>query len=256
MYSNNCYSGGCNCGFRENYSSTNYNANNLEEIISESREISKAPAIFYAPLKYLSGKYLSKPAEKFEFGADEFLLSNRPATIFVQDEEQSQLTMRAVKEAFKLMTKDELPRNLAIHILNEEDFRKAHSMTGQWSEGIMGFSINRQGRGANEVFAKKDHFDRLMLTIGHEIGHVMSRTLNNQHDEEAKAFAFSLAWMQTIVKNNIAGLSQNINPMPANNGLHNVAFEFVAGMIKKGQSAIDIFTDIILGRLKVQIWRN
>ncbi|MEK6857996.1 MAG: hypothetical protein AABX39_05410, partial [Nanoarchaeota archaeon] len=189
--------------------------------------------------------------QNVEFGSDDFLNPNRPATVFVQGE-QIPVVTNAIKDTFRLMTGEELPNNLKIHILNEEEFIKAHSRSGgKWSEGIMGFSLNSQGRGVNEVFAKKDFLDRLMLTIGHEIGHVMSPSLGTQHDEEAKAFAFSLAWMQTIVDNNVAGLSQNINPMPARNGLHNVAFDFVAETVNNGKKAIEIFKELVVGNISV-----
>ena len=46
-----------------------------------------------------------------------------------------------------------------------------------------------------------------MLTIGHELGHVLTKTLSRHHDEEAKAYAFSLVWIDAIKKNNIANLS-------------------------------------------------
>lgn len=235
------------------YSSTNVQEGSIDSLISDSVETTRR---FFNPInllysaKYSAGTYLTKRTQNIEFGAEDFLNPNRPATIFVQ-EETSQVT-DAIKQTFKLITNEELPNNLRINILNEEEFIKAHSIKGgKWSDGIMGFSLNSQGKGINEVFAKKDFLDRLMLTIGHEIGHVMSPSLKNQHDEEAKAFAFSLAWMQTIVDNNIAGLSQNINPMPAKNGLHNVAFDFVAQTINTGKKAIEVFKELILGNISI-----
>ena len=78
---------------------------------------------------------------------------------------------------------------------------------------------------------RENQLDALLLVIGHEIGHVLTETLPNKHDEEAKAFAFSIEWAKTIKKHNIAGLGINIKQdldfEPARNGLHDVAFSFV-----------------------------
>ena len=250
-YGNSSGSYASSAGYSGSNNSAEYNS--IDSLVSESIETHRNQngISFYSALKYGIGTYLTKQSQNVEFGSDDFLNPNRPATVFVQDEKIPIVT-DAIKDTFKLMTGEDLPNNLKIHILNEDEFIKAHSRSGgKWSEGIMGFSLNSQGRGANEVFAKKDFLDRLMLTIGHEIGHVMSPSLGTQHDEEAKAFAFSLAWMQTIVDNNIAGLSQNINPMPARNGLHNIAFDFVAETVNTGKKAIEIFKELVVGNISV-----
>ena len=87
-----------------------------------------------------------------------------------------------------------------------------------------------------------------MLVLGHEIGHVLTETLPNKHDEEAKAFAFSIEWAITIKKNNIANLGLNIKDeldfQPARNGLHDVAFAFVDLMVRKGRKAIELHDDL------------
>ncbi|MBW3019105.1 hypothetical protein KY329_02895, partial [Candidatus Woesearchaeota archaeon] len=112
---------------------------------------------------------------------------------------------------------------------------------------IMGFSINKFGKGASEIFVREAPLDSLLLTIGHELGHVLSPTLVNKHDEEAKAHAFSLAWMETIRDNDIAGLKPNIALNPANNGLHDVAFDFVKKLLHTGASAFDVFQTLSKG---------
>ena len=84
-----------------------------------------------------------------------------------------------------------------------------------------------------------------MLTIGHEIGHVMSLPLKNIQTEEAKAFAFSIAWIKTIREKNIANLESAINMRPAINGIHNIAFDFVINKIKQGEDAIQVFESLV-----------
>ena len=88
-----------------------------------------------------------------------------------------------------------------------------------------------------------------MLVIGHEIGHVLTETLPNKHDEEAKAFAFSIEWARTIKEHNIANLGLSIKDeldfQPARNGLHDVAFAFVDFMVKKGRKAMQLHDDLV-----------
>ena len=87
-----------------------------------------------------------------------------------------------------------------------------------------------------------------MLTIGHEIGHVLTKTLDDKHEEEAKAYAFSLAWMKSIQENDIAGLGDSfVQERPAENGLHDVAFAFVEKTIRWGKSAWDVYQELISG---------
>ena len=95
----------------------------------------------------------------------------------------------------------------------------------------------------------ENHLDALMVVVGHEIGHVLTKSLPNKHDEEAKAFAFSIEWAKTIKEHNIANLGLSIKDeldfRPARNGLHDVAFAFVDFMLKKGRKAIDLHSDLV-----------
>ena len=76
----------------------------------------------------------------------------------------------------------------------------------------------------------------------------LDRSLPNKHDEEAKAFAFSVEWAKTIKKHNVANLGLNIKEdidfQPARNGLHDVAFSFVDFMVKKGRNAMQLHDDL------------
>lgn len=172
-----------------------------------------------------------------------FLNSLRPKTRITQNNNEARII---AEEIFINMMGEKLPSNISISILPLDEFKELHSLFGQWNNGILGFSIN--GKTKN-IFVRENHFDELILVIGHEIGHVLNDTLPNIHDEEAKAFAFSIEWAKTIKEKNIGHLGLNIkdefNFQPAKNGLHDVAFEFVNLMINMGKKAIELHNDLV-----------
>ena len=176
------------------------------------------------------------------FKPTSFLNKNRPISNFVVDKDE---IMGFVKDTFWHMMGKMLPEDLYISILSHFDFKIAHSMFGRWQEGIVGFSINGKEK---KIFIRQNDLDQILLVIGHEIGHIVSDTLSNPHDEEAKAFSFSIEWARTIKKHNIANLAGSIKDdiefSPARNGLHDVALEFVNLMTKKGRSAMDLHKDL------------
>lgn len=172
--------------------------------------------------------------------SETFLAEDRPATPMISELGE---VKEIIQQTFEKITGQEFPeQDIKITICNEEQF---HQM--QTGNGVVGFSFNRYGRGTSEIYAVQDHMDRLLLTIGHELGHVLSPTLLNRQDEEAKAHAFSLAWMETIRDNNIGGLQPNISPNPARNGLHDTAFDFVKYLLRTGASSFDIFKTLSHG---------
>jgi hypothetical protein len=145
-----------------------------------------------------------------------------------------------VEEAFLKMTGMIFPRNIKVSVLDEKQFRRLAP-----NRGTIGLSINRNKQGLiSEVFVLNDTLARVMLTLGHEIGHVLSQTLSDSVMEEAKAYAFSFAWMKIIKEHNIGGLEDAfIVENPARNGLHDVAFSRVLKMMES-QSAIGCFRQI------------
>ncbi len=207
------------------------------------------------PLKtaanYMSGKdniqlYLNN---KRYVSPDVFLSPTRPTTPVIHNTAE---VMPYTRAAFEKLTGEKFPEdNLKIHVLDDKAFEKAHG-GGRFGPGIQGFALNRQGKGINEVFVRKNHLDSMMLTIGHEIGHVMSPTLPDDRDEETKAFAFSIAWMEAIKKYNIAGIGNSVLPNPARNGLHDVAYEYLLELIEKGKkNALQLFKDIASGAVSI-----
>lgn len=151
-----------------------------------------------------------------------------------------------VEETFENIFHHPFPNNIKMSILNQEEFRKIAP-----SPNTIGLSINRGQEGLlSEIFILNDTLGRVMLTIGHELGHVLTKTLPNPHDEEAKAYAFSLVWMKAIQEQDIAHLGEAILvECPAENGLHNVSFSFVHFLLAQGKEAEDIYQKIIAQQL-------
>ena len=236
-YSNNSYS-------NVNYFSKNVDDNyNFERenstIISEPQYTRKKSTIPYKTQQ----QYQTQYATIHPFAPEIFLKPSRPRTRFIYDNNEAR---KIAEEIFELMMKEKFPQNISINVLPFDEFKTIHSSLGSWSNGILGFSINGQNK---KIFVRENHLDALMLVIGHEIGHVLTDTLPNKHDEEAKAFAFSLEWAKTIKEHNVANLGLSIKDeidfQPARNGLHDVAFSFVDFMVKKGRKAIELHRDLV-----------
>lgn len=188
-------------------------------------------------------KYSANYEIDHSFAPEIFLNHSRPSVRFIDDRNEIK---NIANEIFELMKNTKLPEDFSISILPLGEFQRAHSRFGSWSNGILGFSINGKDK---MIFVMENQLDVLLIVIGHEIGHVLTETLPNKHDEEAKAFAFSVEWAKTIKKYNVANLASSIKDeldfQPARNGLHDVAFSFVDLMLKKGRNAIDLHEDLV-----------
>lgn len=186
------------------------------------------PFLPYLPASRESHAYMPKsssyniftPHLEYHFQPDHFLKPGKQG-IFVGKAEEIR---EFVEEAFEKIFHLSFPGDVKLSICSAQEFRKIAP-----SLNTVGVSFNRKKYGLlSEIFILNDSVGRVMLTIGHELGHVLTSTLENSHDEEAKAFAFSLAWMKIIQEHNIANLHDAIIlEQPAHNGLHNVAFSFV-----------------------------
>ncbi len=236
-----------NSSYSNNYARINYFSKNIDDnynfeannsINFEPQYTKKASITQYKNQQEYSTNY----AAEHSFAPEIFLKPSRPKARFIDDNGEAR---SIAEETFELMMKEKLPENIPISILPFEDFKTLHSMFGAWSSGILGFSINGDDK---RIFIRENHLDALMLVIGHEIGHVLTETLPNKHDEEAKAFAFSIEWAKTIKEHNIANLGLSIKDeldfQPARNGLHDVAFAFVDFMVKKGRKAMQLHDDL------------
>lgn len=219
-----------------------------EQETVQAHHFPESPAKSYSSGKYSEGMYLQPTTPRYHFVPDNFLNSVPTEFISSRDSQQKEIVGSLVQDAFEATTGKKLPKDIMIRICTEKEMKKLHS---GWHKGVAGFSINRKGFGMSEIFVKEDELARLMLTVGHEIGHVLTFPMADAIDEEAKAFAFSLAWMNAVKENNIGGLCEAVNPMPAKNGLHNVAFDFLAGQMKKGKIAIDVYSELVNGKLSI-----
>tara|TARA_Y100000310_G_scaffold345531_1_gene466094 strand:+ start:26092 stop:26889 length:798 start_codon:yes stop_codon:yes gene_type:complete len=178
------------------------------------------------PSSYNSKKEIYQiftPTPEYHFQPDNFLIPGKEGKFVGKAEEVRDF----IEEAFSKIFGQTLPSNIKISLLDEKKFSKIAP-----SPGVLGLSINRNKFGLlSEVFVKNDFLARVMLTMGHELGHVLSETLSDSISEEAKAYAFSLMWMDVIKEHNIAGLADAfVTENPARNGLHDVAWEFVCKM--------------------------
>lgn len=187
---------------------------------------------------------LASPHPEYHFLPDQFLKPGKGGT-FVGKAEEIRFF---VEEAFLAIYGEPFPDDFKISVLDTARFRQIapHPET-------IGLSFNRRKWGLlSEIFVLEGSLGRVLLTIGHELGHVLTDTLENAHDEEAKAYAFSLVWMKAIQEKNIAGLGNAfISELPAENGLHNVAFRWVQGLVKNGMELWELYREIVEGRMGV-----
>lgn len=221
-------------------------------------EIYKTQALGYQPVQqYFSSsqienayfgqnQYFQRGEDIHNAISDLFLAPNRPATPLVSE---FGAVKEITEETYKQLTGQEFPHDsVKVFVLPEIMFKQVFLATGNyWNEGIQGFSINKYGHGTSEIFVRENNLDSVLLTMGHELGHILSKPLPNLKDEEAKAHAFSIAWMNTIRDNNIAGLKPNILLNPAKNGIHDAGLEIVDHLMSAGISALDAFKTLAHG---------
>lgn len=235
----------------------NYNASVAYS--AETRVVERRPAIMYSAEGALRSSLMYKLSEsllyhasnvnhihrEYMFAPDDFLKPGRAAQPFVGDAEDIE---DAVKEAFEAVTGKAFPSDIRVTVLQEKEFRK-HAP----EPSVVGFSLNRKREAlVSEVFALAAAKDRVLLTVGHEIGHVLSNPIKDKHCEEAKAFAFTRAWLKAIKENDISGLADAIvDENPAQNGLHDVAFSFVSHAMAAGKEALELYDELVSGVAEV-----
>ena len=181
-------------------------------------------------------------------GTQGFLRELRPEQQFISCSEQ---ITALVKDIFYRLFECSLPENVIIRVCSEEQMKSWYREFGIWNAGIRGFSINRSPW-VSEIFVLQDQVDSLLLTIGHELGHVSTPPLDGAWDEEAKAFAFSMAWVQAIIEHDCLGLSASFQINPAWNGLHDVAWAWVRKGLHEGFSGRELFRALVNKEKKVR----
>ncbi len=189
--------------------------------------------------------HLSTPHQEYHFTPDLFLKPGKEGKFVGKAEDIKEF----IEDAFEKVFHIPFPIDIKISVCDLAQFRKIapHPST-------IGLSINRRKEGLlSEIFVLNDSLARVMLTIGHELGHVLTQTLDNPHDEEAKAYAFSLVWMKAIREFDIAGLADAfVMENPAKNGLHNVAFQFVEKVRQQGVDVWGLYVGLLRGEYSFQ----
>ena len=182
--------------------------------------------------------------QQYYFSPDSFLRPDRKPARFIGDVGEIK---EMVEESFKAVVKQELPEDLTISVVSRNDMVNIHTRFGPWNEGIMGFSLNANGKGTSHIFVREGPLDGVLITIGHELGHILTHTIDVGKDEEAKAFAFCFAWVKAIKEENVGNLGDSIdlNIQPAANNLHDVAFDFVRKKINSGILPLTLHWDIV-----------
>ncbi|HLD80133.1 MAG TPA: hypothetical protein VJA18_06250 [Candidatus Nanoarchaeia archaeon] len=196
-----------------------------------------------------AGYHFTVPTPEYHFVPDNFLKPGKEGIFVGKAEEVKEF----VEEAFETIFAQPFPNHIKMSILDREKFQKIAP-----SSNTIGLSLNRSKEGLlSEIFILNDSLGRVMLTIGHELGHVLTPALQNAHDEEAKAYAFSLVWMKIIKEHNIANLGDAIiTEHPAENGLHNIAFRFVSKLLAAGKEEWETYTELINGFISVPHLQN
>ncbi len=153
-----------------------------------------------------------------------------------------------IEKTFEKIFNLPFPNNIKISILNEKKFRKIAS-----HPSTIGVSFNSNGSSIlSEIYVLNDSLAKVMLTLGHELGHVLTPTLQNPHNEEAKAYAFSFIWMDTIRQHNIADLKNSfVEELPAHNGLHDKAYNFVQEKNQEGYSYNKVYLELVYKKLTI-----
>ncbi|MBD3259269.1 hypothetical protein GF371_01400 [Candidatus Woesearchaeota archaeon] len=239
------------------YGPITYTARSPAVIYAGDTDSSKTSSVYsgnysdpVAEIKKQTRKEYDVLRTKLVFRPGQFINPSAPKTKFIRASEQ---VKELVEQTFIELTGKELPC-LNIDVCSEKELRKEHArLGGQWSPGILGFCNHSTG----SIFVLENNLAELLLTIGHEIGHLLSEPLPDLIDEEAKAMAFASAWAQAIHENNIGNLGSHIQMhQPATNGVHNVASHFVNNMLDDGMVAMDVFEQLSRKYISSSFCRN
>ena len=106
----------------------------------------------------INKNYEDKPKTTYTHTTvNDFLNPDRPLTQFIGKSEEIK---PFIEEAFEKTTGKKLPQHIIIRVLPKKEFKTLHEKNnGRWSEGIMGFAINKN---IPEIFVRENHLDQLM----------------------------------------------------------------------------------------------
>jgi hypothetical protein len=159
-----------------------------------------------------------------------------------------------INQILKLLTGSGLPYNIRIEFCNAEKMSEAYKKWSKqvWTPIVRGFCVP----GHNKlIYVLHDSLLNMMLTLGHEIGHILTAPRQNRITEEAKAYSFEIMWLSRMKDNNILELGHIIDlsrlGTPAANGIHDVAFRWVNSFLMDGKTAFEIYKDITDGEIVI-----
>lgn len=101
--------------------------------------------------------------------------------------------------------------------------------------------------GTGLAFIREGFIERVVVSSLHEFGHLLGNPLDNNANEEAKAYAFVSAGAKLIKDRDIGGLRNKIMPIvdrkpsAKHSPEHYSAYEFVANLVKKGMDPLDLY---------------
>ncbi|MBI4139377.1 hypothetical protein HY483_00255 [Candidatus Woesearchaeota archaeon] len=237
MYSSQC--SGYDCGSGSLYSG------NSGYFLNNSGYSNQSPSYSGISSNYSKSMYDSQSAE---FSPSFFVDESSEFVGVIPERDE---IIGHAKTVFSSLTNQKFPDNISINLCDNENFSRLLPFGASENSCVMGFAVNRKGFGISKIFVRNNSLPQLFVTLGHEIGHVITRQLSNVKDEEAKAFSFARAWVVKTKELNIAGLDKFLKPRPALNGVHNVAFDFVEREIAEGISPLRIYVDVASGRKSV-----
>ena len=105
-------------------------------------------------------------------------------------------------------------------------------------------------RAMDVVYLKEGPFCNVFIEAGHELGHILSENIEDPVNEEAKAFAFQLAWQEAAHKTLgytrglvMDSISSRLNDLPNNGSYqnHRQAYEIVRSLQKEGFPLMDLY---------------
>ena len=119
--------------------------NNVEILNYKSNEKSLEKGKGYN-MPYSNSYKISQSKQDY-FSPSTFLKAERPKTQFIGDVDEIK---HYINEAFRATAGKELPDDISIEIVSQDELRQRHEIldgNARWSPGIQGFSINRKGFG-------------------------------------------------------------------------------------------------------------
>lgn len=130
----------------------------------------------------------------------------------------------------------------------EEDYSEGDQRLRKEARGIWGFT----DRSRNRIYVKRDSLAMMVLSIGHEIGHMITHSLGGL--EEKKAYAFEGWWTDSLLGLGLPYLSKEEidsirNKRPSGSKIHEEAFDLVKTWRESGYSCKRLFYKIIAGDL-------